>query len=90
MFEISLTDGHAMNHFNEGCQSFFLLLLIVKKTYECCGCSQSSSKVFVFIEQGVTAVRNRDAPFKKNASFTTPISERLDPNPEDYTDIEEM
>ncbi|KAG7314813.1 hypothetical protein KOW79_022116 [Hemibagrus wyckioides] len=40
--------------------------------------------------QGVTAVRNRDAPFKKNASFTTPISERLDPNPEDYTDIEEI
>ncbi|XP_026999703.1 sperm associated antigen 8 [Tachysurus fulvidraco] len=39
--------------------------------------------------QGVTAVRNRDAPFKKNASFSTPIRERLDPNPEDCTDIEE-
>ncbi|MCI4394279.1 hypothetical protein PGIGA_G00166980 [Pangasianodon gigas] len=40
--------------------------------------------------QGVTAVRNRDAPFKKNASFTAPINECLDPNPENYIDIEEV
>ncbi|MCJ8748487.1 hypothetical protein PDJAM_G00165400 [Pangasius djambal] len=40
--------------------------------------------------QGVTAVRNRDAPFTKNARFTTPISECLDPNPENYIDMEEV
>ncbi|KAF7688549.1 hypothetical protein HF521_013356 [Silurus meridionalis] len=39
--------------------------------------------------QGVTAVRNRDAPFKKNASFTCPITECLDPNPENDLDTEE-
>ncbi|XP_031433116.1 sperm associated antigen 8 isoform X2 [Clupea harengus] len=27
---------------------------------------------------GVTAVRNKDTPFRKNASFSTPISEQLD------------
>ncbi|XP_007236727.3 sperm associated antigen 8 [Astyanax mexicanus] len=34
--------------------------------------------------QGVTAVRTTQSPFKKNASFSTPISERLD-DPMDFT-----
>ncbi|XP_053474697.1 sperm associated antigen 8 isoform X1 [Ictalurus furcatus] len=40
--------------------------------------------------QGVTAVRNRNGPFKKNANFSTPINECLDPNPENYIDLEEV
>ncbi|XP_066517723.1 sperm associated antigen 8 isoform X2 [Hoplias malabaricus] len=34
--------------------------------------------------QGMTAVRTGDTPFKKNATFSTPISERFD-DPEDLT-----
>ncbi|XP_060768178.1 sperm associated antigen 8 [Neoarius graeffei] len=40
--------------------------------------------------QGVTAARNRDAPFKKNISFTKPLNESLEPDPENDTDIEEV
>uniref|UniRef100_A0A4W5QW51 Sperm associated antigen 8 n=1 Tax=Hucho hucho TaxID=62062 RepID=A0A4W5QW51_9TELE len=35
--------------------------------------------------QGVTAVRTRDTPFKKNATFSTPISEHMDDTPILYT-----
>ncbi|CDQ64151.1 unnamed protein product [Oncorhynchus mykiss] len=35
--------------------------------------------------QGVTAVRTRDTPFKKNATFSTPISEHMDDKPILYT-----
>ncbi|XP_041754352.1 sperm-associated antigen 8-like [Coregonus clupeaformis] len=35
--------------------------------------------------QGVTAVRTTDTPFKKNATFSTPISEHMDDKPILYT-----
>lgn len=31
-----------------------------------------------FVPQGVTAVQNPKAPFRRSALFSTPISERLD------------
>lgn len=46
-------------------------------------------KCFIYY-QGVTAARNRDAPFKKNTSFTKPLNESLEPDPENDTDIEEV
>ncbi|XP_041087354.1 sperm associated antigen 8 [Polyodon spathula] len=42
--------------------------------------SENSHKI-----QGVTAVRTRDTPFKKNSSFSKPISECLD-DPMPYTE----
>jgi len=34
--------------------------------------------VDVFFSQGMTAVKTKDSPFKRNATFSTPICEQLD------------